>query len=107
MDIAIFKKDTDIVRGRYEKHLSLDDETHWEIIAEAKKLNLSLTLRMQDYYEDAKISFEELGSFMRELDTLAHKQYKDTDYVKTMLREIKSLAMKAKQKGKQLYIIAD
>ena len=107
MDIAIFKKDTDIVRGRYEKHLSLDDETHWEIIAEAKKLNLSLTLRMQDYYEDAKISFEELDSFMQELDTLASNQYKDTDYVKTMLREIKSLAMKAKQKGKQLYIIAD
>jgi|SRR3989338_7490169 len=100
----------DLVITDKNKHptntVSVDVETHMTLVEKAKKLDMVLLLRLNDYYKDTKFDSDEIGMLSIEIEKLI-VSFTDDKEVLGVLMLIRELCKQAKKKHEPIIVIAD
>jgi hypothetical protein len=85
--------------------LSLSADSHWKIVEMSKRLELKLTSRFYDYYEDGQVEFTEMPEFLRELRRL--RDSTDTAKLRLIVEDLTEMAIDAERLGTSIRTWAD
>lgn len=100
LDIAILGAD-----GRPQRKVSIGVDDHWRLI-EAVAGSGSLLERIQDYYEDADYSYEELDTLAHDAAQIRSRCEKD-NRLSVFLGDLQELIAAASAERKGLAVISD